>query len=168
MKFPNKSLTKTGDKNPMFKHGLWKTKEFILWQRMHQRCYDKNKSGYHRYGGRGIIVCERWHEFLSFYKDMGKIPEGLSIDRIDPNGNYEPNNCRWASPKEQANNRANNRLITFLGETKNISQWAKEIGISKTVLSYRLSRGWAIERALTNKKWSYKHGKYAKKSAAGI
>ncbi len=85
------------------------TKTFFAWQNMLRRCYDNNNAKYHRYGGRGIIVCDRWRKFENFLADMGEKPDGLSLDRINNDGNYEPKNCRWTTQKVQQNNRSNNK-----------------------------------------------------------
>ena len=131
-------------------HGLSNTKEHIAWTNMKQRCHNKNNKNYKNWGGRKIKVCDRWqNSFENFYKDMGKRPTGTSLDRIDGNGNYEPNNCRWATIKEQNNNTRRNHPLTFNGKTQNISQWANEIGIDYYILYSRIWRGWSVERALT-------------------
>jgi len=94
-----------GSEHYKFKHGLRKTKEFGIWWQMIQRCRNPNHKAFPRYGGRGIRVCDRWQEFTAFLDDMGPKPDGLSLDRIDNNGNYEPSNCQWATSKQQTNNR---------------------------------------------------------------
>lgn len=112
---------------------------YRIWEHMRARCRNKNHKYFHRYGGRGIIVCSEWNAFESFLKDMGVPPsEKHSIDRINNNGNYEPNNCRWATSKEQNNNRADNRILKIKGETKTVSQWADYAGISQSTLHTRI------------------------------
>lgn len=127
--------------------------EYHIWYGIIQRCCNPKSQGYERYGGRGIQVCERWQGedgFEHFMEDMGIRPyKDASIDRIDNNDGYYSENCRWADKKTQGNNRGNNRLITFNGETHTLSQWAEELGINRNTLYTRLSRGWSVKRALT-------------------
>lgn len=132
-------------------HGMSGTKEYKAWQGMIGRCEKPSKyHNYHLYGGRGIIVCDRWHDFKEFYADMGNCPINMSLDRIDNNGNYEPSNCRWASAKEQSNNKRTNTLIAFNGQTKTMKQWAEEFNIPYERLCQRIKRDrWPIERALS-------------------
>lgn len=108
------------------------TPEYRCWVRIRTRCYDPKCNYYHNYGGRGIRVCERWLDgFENFFADMGPKPSPKhSIDRIDNNGNYEPDNCRWALKQEQDNNRRTNRFITHNGVTLTLTQWARRLGVS--------------------------------------
>lgn len=117
------------------------------WVLMKQRCYNPNCHDYPDYGGRGIIVCERWSSFEHFIADMGECPKYHSINRIKNDGNYEPSNCQWASSAIQSRNRRSNRWITFKGRTQVLQDWASEIGISASALSRRLVE-WPMERAL--------------------
>ena len=119
---------------------------------MRQRCVNPNHKSYKYYGGRGIKVCDRWLEsFESFLADMGEAPKGMSIERNDVGGNYEPSNCRWATMEDQSNNRRTNRFITHEGRTQTIAQWAEEIGMSRQALRYRLDNGWSIKEAFEMK-----------------
>lgn len=126
-----------------------KSRAYRSWNYMLQRCYNAKNTKFPLYGGRGISVCERWHHFPNFLEDMGECPEGLSLDRKDSNGNYEPNNCRWATPIEQSNNIRTNRFLEFNGSRKTMAQWAREIGCSAATLTNRLKRGWSLEKTLT-------------------
>lgn len=112
------------------------------------RCTNPNNVMFYLYGGRGITVCERWRTFDNFLADMGPRPDGLTLDRIDPEGHYEPGNCRWATPKEQQENRRCARLITYNGETKTLAEWARSRDLSFLCLWNRLERGWPLDRAL--------------------
>lgn len=113
---------------------------FIFWSKMKRRC---SEDGYRarRYKDRGIKVCDRWaNSYENFLADMGRAPEGYTLDRIDNNKGYEPSNCRWASMKEQSNNRNNNRVITYNSVSKTLSQWAETIKRSPSTLSEALSK----------------------------
>ena len=136
-------------------HGLSNTHLFRIWCDMRKRCTNPNQKHYHRYGGRGITVCEEWQSFELFYKwaMANGYQDNLTIDRIDNNGNYEPNNCRWSTQKEQQNNRSTNKLITFDGETLNLTQWSEKTGISYRKLVDRLGKlNWSVERAFYDRR----------------
>lgn len=133
-------------------HGMTKTPIFTVWINMQQRCMNPNHKSYKDYGGRGIEVCNRWLEsFENFLADMGEAPEGMSIERNDVDGNYEPGNCRWATSEEQGNNRRTNRFVVHEGKTQTIAQWAEELGMSRQALRYRLDHGWSIKEAFEMK-----------------
>ena len=118
---------------------------------MLQRCLNPKNTNYRHYGGRGIIVCQRWKDsFAVFAEDMGQRPSARhTIDRVDVNGNYEPGNCRWATAKEQARNTRANRMIEFNGEVLPLAAWAERMGINAVTLHSRLARKWPIDRAFT-------------------
>ena len=125
-------------------------KTYACWQGMKQRCYNKNCCNYNSYGGRGIIVCDRWmHSFENFLADMGKKPEGMSIDRINNDGNYEPSNCRWTTVKVQQSNRRKCHHITHDGITLTVECWGERIGRHPTTIHSRLKAGWSIPEALS-------------------
>jgi hypothetical protein len=131
-------------------HGMSGTIEHITWMRMKSRCYNPNYIQYADYGGRGIEVCSRWiNSFVSFLSDMGEKPIGYQLDRIDNDLSYSPENCRWATPRQQANNKRNNRLLSFNGKTLTMSQWSRRTGIKVGTIWYRLKSGWSDERVLT-------------------
>lgn len=133
------------------KHGMSQTRLYRIWSNMKTRCENPKRKDYKRYGQRGIEVCSDWSDFSIFYAWAinNGYKEGLTLDRIDVNGNYEPSNCRWATVKEQSNNRTNNHLIAYNGETKTIAQWAEERNINHDTLYSRINRmNWDIGRAL--------------------
>lgn len=134
-------------------HGTIKNRLYRIWANMKSRCYNPKASRYEHYGGKGVIVCNEWlHDFKTFYDWAMShgYQDDLSIDRIDVNGNYEPGNCRWESPKGQANNLSVNRKITFNGITKTLAEWAAITGIDRRTIAARLDvRGWNVEKALT-------------------
>lgn len=140
---------KIGDANR--RHGMTHTREYETWHGMMLRCYDENQPAYPRYGGRGITVCERWHAFENFFADMGLRPgQGYSLDRFpDPNGPYEPNNCRWATNKQQCRNKTTNVRITHDGKTLCIAEWAELSGMTTTLLWSRLQKGWDFAKAIS-------------------
>ena len=136
------------------KHGHTKgtkpTRTYKIWTGMKQRCHTKSTTSYKWYGARGISVCERWQEFSAFLEDMGEAPKGMTLDRIDNAGNYEPTNCRWVDIFAQANNRRQNyRLITHDGLTLGVRQWEKRLGLSGGALWHRIKNGWPIATALS-------------------
>jgi len=125
---------------------------YDAWTHMLQRCENQDHKYYKYYGGRGITVCDEWHDSQAFidWALANNWRKGLTLDRIDNNGNYEPDNCRWTTRKEQARNRRSNRLITFNDKTQTMAEWAEELNISYHTLKYRIDRHhWPIERALT-------------------
>lgn len=133
-------------------HGKSRSRTYTIWVRMRDRCANPKNLRFSQYGGRGIAVCDRWQSFGNFLADMGECPDGMSIDRIDANGNYEPGNCRWATEKTQQNNRRTNRMITFDGRTQSMSEWAREVGIKPGTLRARIESGWNLEQALNKGK----------------
>lgn len=125
---------------------------YNVWGGMIARCHNPRYHAYPRYGARGIAVCDRWRTFENFYADMGDAPAGFTLDRIDNDKGYSPENCRWADRKTQSNNRGNNVRIEFNGESLTMSQWAERIGITRSNLRIRIKRlQWPIERALTER-----------------
>lgn len=125
------------------------TPEYLAWAQMKSRVYNKKLDGYKNYGGRGVTICDRWLKFENFIADMGKKPSPKhSIDRKDNNGNYEPDNCRWATRKEQARNKRNNHIIVYGEESMTVVQWAERIGVSNYALYNRIRLGWPIEDIL--------------------
>ena len=131
-----------------------KSKEYAAWQHAKKRCFNPKDKFFHRYGGRGIIMCEKWrNDFLAFFEHVGVAPsKDHCLDRIDNDGNYEPGNVRWSSQKEQANNRSGIRLkkLTLNGITMNQSDWNKKLGFSHGVVNRRIRiLGWSVEDALT-------------------
>lgn len=131
-------------------HPLWET-----YKNMRRRCLHANSKWFKNYGGRGITICPRWLEpngqgFKNFAADMGDRPDGMTVERIDNALGYSPDNCRWASRREQANNTRQARLITFQGKTLSVAAWARETGIKRSTLDARLNVfGLSVERALT-------------------
>lgn len=130
------------------KHRSSGTREYGIWKGMRARCRDPGNSVFAYYGGRGIRVCARWNEFENFLADMGRCPTGHEIERNNSNGNYEPDNCRWATRSEQMRNTRANRLLNLDGTTLCAAEWAARLGLSQQALHNRLRRGWPLKRAL--------------------
>lgn len=142
--------------NRLTKHGKCYTRLYQVHRTMLQRCYNPNAHEYENYGGRGIKVCDEWHDFEHFEKwaiengyDKTAKRGKSTLDRIDPNGNYEPSNCRWATMQQQQRNKRNNVQITYNGETHCMSEWAEIIGIPYGAFHKRITRGWSIEKIIT-------------------
>lgn len=132
-------------------HGGAGTPLYNAWKTMRARCRNPKHKKYHRYGGRGIKICERWDSFAAFREDMGERPPGATLDRVDNNGDYEPANCRWADQKQQQRNRANNRMLTIYGKTMSLAEWheivAHEINYH-TILQRIIRLGWNDKEAV--------------------
>ena len=133
-----------------------RTKTWKVWAGMRERCINPHARHFNHYGGRGISFCDRWNSFENFLADMGERPTGMSLDRINVNGNYEPGNCRWATSVEQARNKRNSCVLTGFGETKTASEWIHDprraASISPGAVRTRITKGWTVESALTIEK----------------
>ena len=133
-------------------HGMTETHEYQIWLGMKARCHTETNSAYRYYGAKGVKVCDAWlNSFEQFLADMGEAPEGMSIERIDVSGDYERANCKWATQEEQANNKTNNRFITWRGKTLTAAQWGREVGLRSHTILRRLRDGWSVDRTLTIK-----------------
>lgn len=132
-------------------HHETKTRLHKIWESMHYRCENPNHKYYANYGGRGIRVCNEWNEYVPFRDWAIKTGynDNLTIDRVEVNGNYNPENCRWATIREQQNNKRSNHLAQFNGISHTISEWSEIVGIKKTTIKERLNAGWPIEKVLT-------------------
>lgn len=135
-------------------HGMRYTRDYRIWNGILARCTNVKDKSYHKYGGRGISIYEPWktsfEDFYSYIRDLPNYTlEDRSIDRTDNNGNYEPGNLQWATRIEQGRNTRFNRLITYQEETKCLTEWAEIFRISPATLTYRIKRGWTLEKALT-------------------
>ena len=140
------------------KHNQRHTKLYEIWKSMKQRCLNPNNRGYKNYGGRGITICDEWiHDFQSFYEWSKKngYNSNLSIDRIDNNGNYCPENCRWTDRHTQCNNTRVNHYINYNNETKTLADWVKTTKLSYSCVFTRLKKGWSIDKALNTPSAKY-------------
>ena len=135
-------------------HGLSNSRLNKIYRKIKDRCYNSNYKEYSYYGGRGIMMCDKWRkDFMAFYEwaITNGYADDLTIDRIDTNGNYEPSNCRWSTKKEQANNKRNNRRLAYNGETRTIAEWSEQLGENYDSLYRRLAKNnWQLERCLKN------------------
>ena len=138
---------------------------YNVWCAMKERCYNPHNKRFKNYGLKGIKVCAEWHDYAVFrewakstgYKEVDDYKEKLTIDRIDPNGNYEPNNCRWITPREQNRNYSKNHFITYKGKTLCITDWEKETGINRATILYRVKNGKSLEEIF--KKGDMRYGR---------
>lgn len=140
------------DNKSLYKHGLSQTRIHYIWRAMKDRCYNPNNSHYYLYGGRGITICNEWlNDFMSFYNwSMNNgYSENLTIDRIENDKSYSPNNCRWATDIVQSNNKRNNKLFTHNGESKSLAEWCRIFGIKYTTVQSRLNHGYSFEESIS-------------------
>ena len=140
------------NKKVIRKHGMCDYPEYKVWLSLRDRCKNPRNNAYHYYGGRGISVSKEWDNFKTFITDMGRRPEGYSLDRIDSNGNYSKENCRWATKVVQANNTRDNHKILYRGKLRGLRELSEITGITQKLLAKRLfERGWSVDRATENK-----------------
>ncbi len=121
---------------------------YNVWKLMKRRCNSPKSPSWKDYGGRGIRVCDRWADFLLFVADLGEVPPGMTLERKDVNGNYEPENCTWIPKAEQRKNTRHTHILTYNGVTQPLSYWAADVGISSAAMKYRISR-YGMEKAMT-------------------
>lgn len=148
-------LAKEKSKERGTKHGMFGTRIYRIWSGIKRRCYDPKVSAYKWYGGKGINYCKEWESFSNFYewaKNNG-YKDNLTIDRIDVNGNYCPENCRWIDDTEQARNRSNNKIIEYNGEKHCLSEWSEIYNINYETLLTRIRRGFPFEEVLNHEKY---------------
>lgn len=149
------------------KHGhSHKERLYETWKNMRRRCNDPTNKRYEQYGGRGIKVCPEWNDYAVFreWAMSHGYTDDLTIDRINVDKGYSPDNCRWAGARVQANNTTRNKYITFKGKTLTISQWADELGLPYGVINHRIQRGWDMERISST---PVKGGKHASQTVSG-
>lgn len=157
-RFGSKQRPMDGENHVQYKHGhtvgsssgSQRSREYRAWRHAKDRCYNKNTHNYSRYGGRGIVMCDDWRaSFRAFLRDMGKCPAGLTLERKQTSGNYEPGNCEWATKLKQARNQDRVVVITFNKKTMTASEWSEETGISSRKIRKRIQSGMPIEAALS-------------------
>ena len=144
-------------------HRLSHQPTYTTWRSMKSRCTNPNNASYHRYGGRGISICDYWlNDFRNFLNDMGIKPKDSNIDRVDNDGNYCKENCRWVTPIINQRNKSTNRIIKYNGEEKTVSEWAELIGITRQGLRYRLEVGYSLDDCMNKKNF---YGKLIKEKS---
>jgi hypothetical protein len=131
---------------------------YRAWQAMHKRCNGRASSSRY-YSDRGISVCPEWQSFERFLTDMGERPDGMSLDRVDVNGNYAPNNCRWATRKQQMQNKTTNVNLTLDGKTQCVAEWSRELGIGRATIAGRIKSGYSAEQALSTAMFHQRKGR---------
>ena len=129
-------------------HGLSKTRTYAIWCGIKERCGNPRKNAYKNYGGRGISVCERWRSFENFFADMGPCPKGLTLERIDNNGNYELKNCQWASRAVQARNNRRNVIVTIGDQTRCLHDWVSELRLGRSTVYRKMRAGATPKQAI--------------------
>lgn len=145
----HKEMTTRYNKEFNITHAMSHSSTYISWQSMKNRCCNINDQCYENYGRRGISVCDRWKDsFENFYKDMGDRPKGMTIDRINNDGNYEHGNCKWATQREQGNNRRTNVFLTYNNLKLTVAQWARKLDMPHTTILRRIKHGWDIGKIL--------------------
>ena len=145
-------------------HNMRHKRLYSIWCDMRKRCKNESEQNYYLYGGRGIEVCDEWQKFEPFkeWAYATGYNDSLTIDRINPNGNYEPSNCKWSDLYEQANNKRNNVKLSYNGQTKTVAEWSRAIGIKAETIYWRIHKGWTPEKALTtppHRTGKNKHGR---------
>lgn len=147
------NVSSCGCANTRKTHGEARSRLYVIWTGIKQRCTNPNNIEFPRYGGRGITVCDEWSNSFEAFRDWALAngySDELSIDRKENNGPYSPENCRWATPVEQSNNTRKNRNLTYNGETHSVSEWARILGVNQSTLNMRLNKyNWSVEDALT-------------------
>ena len=134
------------------------TETYRIWAGMKNRCRNESNKDFARYGGRGIKVCVRWLTYANFLFDMGARPAGMTIDRKENSGDYEHDNCRWATRKTQRRNNSENNLVTLAGNVITVAEACELVGKKHNNVRQRLLRGWTVERALTQPERATKRG----------
>ena len=139
-------------RNVYLSHGMSRTSEHNIWLGITQRCCNPLNKLWEWYGGRGISMCERWRKFENFYADMGPRPVGMSVERVDNEKGYSPENCKWASRHDQTRNKRNNIIVQYEEQSMCLKDFAVKIGIKYHILYYRMAiKGWTLEKAITKK-----------------